>query len=121
MSFPVLYYYEQAGIAKALGITDGTDNILFRPNEAATRQDILTFCDKALKAAGMQLTAANESELDRYSDKGSVAVYAKDSICSMIKAGIVKGDGNSLNPLGKATRAEAAVMIYRLYSLYFSA
>jgi beta-glucosidase len=39
----------------------------------------------------------------------------------MIKAGIVKGDGNSLNPLGKATRAEAAVMIYRLYSLYFSA
>jgi hypothetical protein len=34
----------------------------------------------------------------------------------MVKEGIITGDGSTLSPLDNATRAEIAVIMYRIYN-----
>jgi hypothetical protein len=37
-------------------------------------------------------------------------------VAALVKNGLVEGDQNKLNPNGHATRAEAAVMLYRVFN-----
>jgi len=54
--------------------------------------------------------------LDRFGDKERIADYAKGAISALTKNGLIQGDQNgNVNPLAKASRAEAAVMMYRVY------
>ena len=54
--------------------------------------------------------------LDKFSDKGDIAEYALDSLAALIKENLIVGSNNKLNPRANATRAEAAVFLYRIYS-----
>jgi len=116
---PSAYYYEAVGIAKKLGITSGVGNNKFNPKEKISRQDMMVLLYRALKIAGIDVYAGSGSELDRFSDKANIAPYAVEAIQALVANGIVRGDGTSINPLGNATRAEAAVLIYTTYIKYF--
>ena len=50
----------------------------------------------------------------RIYDRSSVSSYAVSAVSTLVKAGIVKGSGNYINPLGYITRAEVAVILYRV-------
>ncbi|MNW18330.1 Endo-1,4-beta-xylanase A precursor [compost metagenome] len=52
-----------------------------------------------------------------FADESSVASYAAESLASLYKAGLIEGDGSQLLPLHKATRAETAVLMQRIYQL----
>ncbi|MFX6622228.1 S-layer homology domain-containing protein, partial [Acinetobacter baumannii] len=43
------YYYEPVGIAKRLGIANGTGNNRFNPNEPITREDMMVLIARALE------------------------------------------------------------------------
>lgn len=107
------YFYESAAIAKKLGIAQGVGNNKFNPGEQITRQDMMTITARALKLA-KKLKETDTTVLDAFEDTGKVAPYAVQSIAELYKAGLVKGDGNILNPEGNATRAETAVLMYRI-------
>ncbi|WP_171654960.1 S-layer homology domain-containing protein [Paenibacillus foliorum] len=55
--------------------------------------------------------------MDQFSDKADIAPYAAESIAFMVNAGIVEGAGSYLNPHNSASRAEAAVLLYRIISM----
>ncbi|WP_438444635.1 S-layer homology domain-containing protein [Gorillibacterium sp. sgz5001074] len=110
------YYYGALGVAKSLGISQGSEGNRFLPQQEITRQEMMTLTARALKAAGKLKQAGSASELSRFADAGSVAPYAADSIAALLKNGIVTGDGSGIRPLGQATRAETAVMMYRIYN-----
>jgi len=111
------YYYDAIGVAKALGITTGVGNNKFNPKEPISRQDMMVLCDRALKIAGVLETKGSAADIQKFSDKGSVAAYAVESVAAIVKEGIVQGNGDgTLNPLGHATRAETAVIMYRIYN-----
>ncbi|MNB97532.1 Endo-1,4-beta-xylanase A precursor [compost metagenome] len=55
------------------------------------------------------------ADLQGFSDAASVAAYAADSIASLYKSKLLEGDGSQLLPLSPATRAETAVLMYRIY------
>jgi len=110
------YFYQALGIAKKLGITQGSGNNLFKPSEDISRQDMMVLCARALKASEIIKTNGSASDIAKFSDKSNVAEYAKEDIASMVKEGIVTGDGSILNPLGNATRAETAVIMYRIFN-----
>ncbi|MCR8636459.1 S-layer homology domain-containing protein [Paenibacillus radicis (ex Xue et al. 2023)] len=110
------YFYEAVGTAKALGIVDGVEDNLFRPHDTISRQDMMVILDRALalvKAAGEKAASA---ELSSYKDSSSVSSYAIKSVSSLLKKGLIEGDSSYLYPQNKVTRAEAAVVIYRLYN-----
>jgi len=113
---PNAYYARQVGIAKKLGIAKGVGNNEFRPNDKIVRQDMMVLIDRALKVAGKGLAKGTQADLAGFADKDMISSFAKDSVAALVKSGIIKGDGTNINPLGNTTRAEAAVVIYRIYN-----
>ncbi|HQD27731.1 S-layer homology domain-containing protein [Acetivibrio saccincola] len=112
---PESYYYEYVGMAKELGITSGVGNNMFKPLEKITRQDMMVLTANALKIAGKISDTGNESDISKFSDKDKIASYAVEGVATLVKKGIVVGSGNIINPLGNATRAELAAIIYKIY------
>lgn len=113
------YYEKEVGIAKKLGIVSGTGNGRFDPRANVSRQDMFAMTARALRAAGIGGTdRADLSALDGFVDRADLSAYAASDAAAMIQAGIVHGDPQQrLNPRSYATRAEAAVIIYRAYDL----
>ena len=109
------YYYEAVGTAKKLGIATGSGDNLFNPNARITRQDMMVLVYRALEVKSKLVKNANVSELSKFTDAGKVAAYAKTSVAQLVKDGIIGGSGNAVNPLENATRAETAVIIYRIF------
>ena len=112
------YYYREAAVAKKLGITSGAGNNSFNPDAGITRQDMMVLTERALRMLKKLKQQGMASELGKFSDSSLVAAYAVNSTATMIKEGLITGSGGRLNPLGGATRAEAAVVLYKVYNTY---
>jgi hypothetical protein len=114
---PEAYYAEALAIAKQHGIAQGVGGNRFDPEAPITRQDMMVLLDRALAMARKELVEGSAADLDAFADKESVASYARQSVATLVKNGLVMGNGKGINPVGKATRAEIAVLIYRIYNL----
>ena len=90
------------------------DNNNFGYGMKITREDMAVLIKRAAECAGAELSEVGGTELNDLKD---VSEYAKDSVVKMADAGIINGysDG-TFRPQNNASRAEAAVMIYRLIS-----
>lgn len=110
------YYYQAIGSAKAAGIAQGSGEN-FMPENSITRQDLITLAYRAFLAKGYITETTDLTSLDTFGDKDSISDYAKTSMASMVKAGIIQGSNGNVNPKGFATRAEVAVMCARLVEL----
>lgn len=111
------YYYEAVGIARALGIAEGSGDNLFKPLEPITREDMMVLTARALKASGQQVTGGDTSVLQPFSDVAKISAYASESVASLVKAGLIHGNGRQIEPKSTTTRAEAAVLMYNIYNL----
>ncbi|MGG1514444.1 sugar-binding protein [Paenibacillus oryzisoli] len=110
------YFFTEIGIAKALGITDGIGGNQFQPKQPITRQDMMVLTARAMKLAGKALPAATAHNFAAFSDRGSVSDYAASSVAALVQGGLVQGSGAMLAPQAAASRAEVAVLMYRLYN-----
>lgn len=110
------YYYEEIGIAKILGITNGIGNNSYNPDANITRQDMMVLTERALRLLKRLEIQGTALELDKFADKSLIAEYAIESIASLVKEGLIIGSENKINPLENTTRAEAAVFLYRIYN-----
>ena len=94
--------------AQSAGIVLGDDVNNANPNGYITRQDM----------AVLLFRAANFSYSDTdvyFLDSAEISHYAVDAVVSLVERGIILGMGdNTFAPLNNATRAQAAVIIYRL-------
>lgn len=112
------YYYKEIAIAKKIGITNGIGNNKFNPDASITRQDMIVLADRALRMLNKFKQQGNVSDLEKFNDRSLIASYAVDSVASLVKEGLIVGSANNVNPLSNTTRAEAAVLLYRIYSKY---
>ncbi|WP_179232977.1 S-layer homology domain-containing protein [Paenibacillus rigui] len=109
------YYFEALGIAKKLGISDGIGDNKFDPRAQITRQDLMVLSARALQASSLLHNQGKAADLQEFKDHAQVASYAKEAVASMVKAGFVEGSNDGLQPQGYATRAETAVIMYRIF------
>ncbi|MMZ68794.1 Endo-1,4-beta-xylanase A precursor [compost metagenome] len=70
---------------------------------------------RALAADGNPLERGGT--LDAYPDAAGLTGSAKDSAAALVKHGILNGKGGKLAPNDLLTRAEAAVILYRIWKL----
>jgi len=112
---PNIYYYYSIGLGQEEGLISGMGDNLCGAERNISREDLFVLIYRAMRHAGMDVSP-DLSALSEYKDKASVSGYAKEALSALIKEGIVSGDtkGN-LNPKAAASRAEAAVLLYRLY------
>ncbi|WP_141692577.1 glycosyl hydrolase 53 family protein [Paenibacillus pectinilyticus] len=108
------YYDEAVGIAKALGLAEGVDAQHFDPKAPISREDLMVLTARALQLSHRLNGNGETSNLNTFAEQSDIAAYAKASISALLQAGLVQGNGYGLAPKAHTTRAEAAVILYRL-------
>lgn len=105
------WYYDEVAIAVNNGIVQGISDTEFNPNANITRQDMAVMMYRAAQVANLELK--NGAELI-FTDADKISDYAQEAVSAMAKAGIINGfEDGSFSPKTNATRAQAAVVIYR--------
>lgn len=98
------------------GIINGTGSGLFNPDAPITRQDMAVILVNALKLTNVAKDLVGQPI--SFADSASVSSYALGPVEAASRLGLMTGlpDG-SFDPLGDATRAQAAQVIYNLLNL----
>lgn len=93
--------------AQEAGVVSGCGDGTFAPYQPVTRQQMAVMVVNLAKATGRQMSPVNNTV--SFTDGGSIARYAAESVRVCQRAGVISGytDG-SFRPNGKATRSEAA-------------
>lgn len=101
------YYYNAVLWAYKNGVVTGTSADKFSPNANVTREQIA-----AILYRYMGSPAATGS-LTGYADRAKISAWATTAMQWAIGKGYITGIGTNLDPAGKATRAQVAVMMHR--------
>lgn len=106
-------YYENAVIwAQSRGITDGTSDTTFSPDENITREQLAAMLYRYF---GKPETSGS---IEEFGDAALVSDWALEAMRWAVETGIYEGrDQNLLAPLGLTTRAETATVAERLANM----
>ncbi|HEX7057695.1 MAG TPA: endo-1,4-beta-xylanase [Bacilli bacterium] len=108
-------YYKALAAAQHYGIVAGRGDGTFGVNDNISRQEMAMMVYNALKAANVQM--AGKEAAGAFVDADSIADYAKTAVSELRKAGLIRGKAEGIfAPADSATRAEAAVILYRLFN-----
>ena len=113
---PDAYYANAVATAKYYGIVTGSDG-KFYPTSSLTRQDAMVILSRALSNKGITVAQGTAADLSAFSDGAQISDYAVTAMASLVKAGVLTGSGGKLNPQSMITRAEMAVILYRVLTL----
>jgi len=96
--------------AVAEGILQGYPDGTLRPKQTVSRAEMATMVSKAMK------WNADRTASSYFSDNTSIPTWAKAYVEAAQEHGLLKGQaGNRFVPEGRTTRAEAAVVLLRLW------
>lgn len=100
--------------ANRAGIVNGVSAGQFNPQDQITREQMATMIIRAIQYKDENLV--KELPLNKpFSDHGKISEYAKEAVLQATTLGIIKGKtSTAFTPKDKTTRAESAVMLYRL-------
>jgi len=106
------WYYSYIASAVNSGLVSGISDTEFGVGRNISRQDMAVLCGRYIKN---NKSPEKIREKVRFSDESQISDYAIDAVYELYQTGIINGMGdNSFNPLGTATRAQGAVIIYNL-------
>ena len=88
----------------------------FEPNKPITREEICSLVMNAYESSVIGSVATGN--LDRFVDSGEIAEYAKGSVDKAVTLHVIKGvTDKSFQPKALATRAQAATILKRFFSV----
>lgn len=98
------------------GITSGTSETTFAPNDNITREQMAVMIERFANYKGFKLD--NNKDQINFTDNANISSYAISSVSKVQQAGIINGrpDG-SFAPKSNATRGESAQMIYTMLTI----
>ncbi len=113
------WYFSIVNQAASIGLLKGYNPTLFGPEDPVTREQMAVMISNALSYRGQNSSgdsSGTSGDISIFSDQGSISSWARNSIAVARQKGIIKGrDGGIFAPLANATRAEASVMILKMY------
>lgn len=110
------FYTGYLSVAKRLGISAGTGNNKYGPEQPITRQEMFTFLYKTLKLLGKLPEGDSGKTTGSFTDNSDIAPYAREAIDYLVKTGVVNGNNGLLIPNALTTRAQMAQLLYNLMS-----
>lgn len=106
------WYTEAVRWAAANGIVTGYSDKAFGPDDSVTREQLAVMLSGYARNKGIEI-AAGDAALD-FADASAISAWAKDALAWAVGEGILSGKpGGKLDPVGVATRAEAAQMLMK--------
>lgn len=108
------YYYAAVEWAEENGITKGTTDTTFSPDEICTRAQAITLLFRYAAANGMDFVTLQEL-VSGYNDAAQVPGYALSAFNWALANGIMKGENGNLMPNCDCTRAHIVTFLYRMF------
>ncbi len=99
------------------GIVTGYEDETFRPDEAITREQLVTMLYRYAQYLELDVSVGENTNILSYTDVFDVSEYAIPAMQWACGAGIIEGADGTLNPLRDATRTELVTMLMRLAAL----
>lgn len=115
------WYYSSVAAAVKAGIISGYSADTFAPNAKITREQMASMIARAMRAKGITASLTQEEvdgNISKFTDGKAVADWAKSDVAAVYSKSIIKGrNTGDFAPKATAVRAEAAVMLNRLFDL----
>jgi hypothetical protein len=106
------WYAPYVAVAAEKGIITGRSADKFDPNATITRAEMATMISRAVKSIHPAATT-NVTAISQFSDAAKISASLRDGVAFAADHNLVIGNAGKFNPNDTATRAEAAVIIYR--------
>lgn len=112
------YYTGAVRWAKLAGIVSGTGGNNFSPQSSVTRQDLAVMVYKfgnhypSYEFPNLYPSKSYAS----FSDSSSISSYARQAVTTLLRAGVLSGDGGKFRPKDAITRAEVAALLQVFYT-----
>lgn len=109
------YYAQAVGWAAETGIVKGYSSSLFGPDDEVSREQMAVIMARYAQYQGVG--TATRGDLAHFVDERAVSSWARALMEWAVGVGLIRGKGNGiLDPLGSATRAEAAIIMQRFFA-----
>ena len=110
------WYTRPVSWAAKNGITSGTGNGRFSPNDTITREQFVTMLRKLLEYKGVNVEYKGSNAINAFGDLGTASGWARTALAWAAENKLISGTGTVegrpyLSPKGTVTRAQAAVFI----------
>lgn len=107
------WYFSYIASAYNKGLVYGINENEFGVGNFLTRQDMMVIAARAAE----KIKTLSQIRIDnKFADDELISDYAKEAVSKLYMAGIANGtDENRFDPLGNATRAQGALIIYNLF------
>lgn len=108
-------YYEKAvAWASGKGIVTGTTTTKFSPNDPITREQFAAILYRYAKFIDVDVSVGKDTDMKAFKDFSKRSDYAEDALKWAFTEGLITGvTEKTIEPLGKATRAQAAAIFHR--------
>ena len=108
------WYAAAIAWASGEGLVGGYGDGLFGPEDAITREQLVTILYRYAQFKGLDVSAGEDANLLGYDDAGEVSDWAAAAMQWAVGSGLVNGKtATTLNPQDSAARAEIATIIMR--------
>ena len=105
------YYADAVAWAEANGIVKGYSETEFGPDDNITREQIAAIMHRYAGFKGVDGDTAGD--LGAFSDADKISGWAEEDMRWAVGTGLINGRGESIDPLGLATRSETAAVLQR--------
>ena len=105
--------YQAVGVAKMLGIAQGT-NDKFNPKANITRQEAMVLIYRTLDTIDKDLRYTSSTKASSFKDYKNIGSWAVEAITNLVSHGVIQGSNEKINPQTNITRAEMACILHRV-------
>ncbi|MFH5181185.1 S-layer homology domain-containing protein [Paenibacillus sp. TAB 01] len=112
------WYASTVAAASNAGIINGYDDETFRPDAKITREELAAIVIRALDHSDIATNVSDPEEaLKNYTDADQI-IWAQKELAAAINTGLISGmTEDTLAPEAQATRAQAAVVLKRVFDI----
>ena len=105
--------YQAVGVAKYLGIAQGSNN-KFNPKSNITRQEAMVLIYRTLDVINKNLEYTTTTNIAAFKDYNKISSWATSAISYLVNHGVIQGSNDKINPAANITRAEMACILHRV-------
>lgn len=111
-------YYPYVASGQNEKIIEGYEDMTFRGNNNVLREEVIALCSRTLCERKGYKEPESPEDYISFADSKDISGWARPEVALAVRETLIAGEGN-LYPQNAITRADSAVILYRLFMLLY--